>query len=425
MSLGFQCLAQSPRAVDECNRRFYSRFNYPWRPLIFPLIADPKCGVTFLNQEIGAWNGERIPPGARIWVAGCGTNQAIFTALMFPDADVLGTDLSERSLEICRNTAAQLRIGNLRLEVRSLNSKGPEDEFDYILCTGVIHHNADPGKCLANLRRALKRAGILELMVYNHHHRVLTTAYQQALHALFSQTVAADLDARLSLTRKLTTDFPLQNSMGEFLRKLDSAPEAMIADALLQPVEHSYTVESLERLLESAGLEILLPCVNQFDKAAGRLTWNLKFDDEQAACLYEALPDVPRWQVSNLLMVERSPMLWFYVQRKDSAFSRNSEREVCQSFLGTRFERYGTHLNHYVASAETYHLAARPVPHPSPPLPGEDFLRSLVETVEPDLSIREAFRILDVEPAFDVVSRARTHLTTPLFPYLKAVGPAQ
>ena len=135
-------LAESQVAVDKINKEFYGRSSYPWPPQVFPLIADPQCGTVFLNQELGDWTHSRIPRAPRIWVAGCGTNQAVFTALRFPDADVLGTDLSTQSLAICQRSASQLGIKNLRLEERSLNTVTYSNEFDFIICTGVVHHNA-------------------------------------------------------------------------------------------------------------------------------------------------------------------------------------------------------------------------------------------------------------------------------------------
>lgn len=416
--------AESQEAVDERNREFYGRFTYPWPPLTFPSVADPQCATVFLNQELGDWTHSRVPRAPKIWVAGCGTNQAIFTALKFPDAEVLGTDISAQSLAVCRNSASQLGIENLRLEEQSINSVCFREEFDYVICTGVIHHNADPSIPLARLAAALRTCGILEVMVYNYYHRVLTTAYQKAVRHLFSGDEAADLDAELSVTKELIERFPFRNSMGEYLRTLKGEPEAMIADTLLQPVEHSYTVESLGELLAGAGLEFWLPCLNQFDQAAGRLTWNMDCDNERVARRYEALPDIERWQVSNLLMAEKSPMLWFYAQKEGSGIRRKSEQEVCREFLWTRFEKYCTILNNYFGGDKTYKLVPTPIPHPSPRLPADDLSRSVFKAASPEKTLADVFRELNVEPTFNLVNRVRIQLTTPLFPYLKALAQA-
>ncbi len=97
-----------PADIDRINREFYGRFNYPWLPLVLPVVQDPTFIPRFVCQEIGDFSGLRIPADGEIWVAGCGTNQAVLTALRFPGAKVLGTDVSTRSLDVARRTANQL-----------------------------------------------------------------------------------------------------------------------------------------------------------------------------------------------------------------------------------------------------------------------------------------------------------------------------
>ena len=173
-----------PADIDRINREFYGRFNYPWLPLVLPVIQDPTFIPRFVCQEIGDFSGLRIPADGEIWVAGCGTNQAVLTALRFPGAKVLGTDVSTRSLDVARRTANQLGLTNLDLKEASLNDPCDKDRFDHVICTGVIHHNANPEIPLASLARALKPSGVLELMVYNYYHRTQTTAYQKAIRIL-------------------------------------------------------------------------------------------------------------------------------------------------------------------------------------------------------------------------------------------------
>jgi SAM-dependent methyltransferase len=393
-----------------------------------PSIVDLDCGGVFLNQELGDWTHSRIPRAPRVWVAGCGTNQALLTALRFPDGDVFGSDISTESLAICRETASQLGIKNLRLEEQSLNAADFSDEFDYIICTGVIHHNADPRISLAKLAAALKPSGILETMVYNYYHRILPTAYQKAIRWLCRSAGANDLDFELRLTKELIDRFPLENSMGDFLAELRHEPEVMIADLLLQPIEHTYTIESWGTLLDHAGLEYWLPCMNQFDRVAGNLSWDIEFTNQELARHYDSLPDVERWQIANLLLVESSPMIWFYTQRKDASFKRKSETEVCNDFLSTRFRKYQTTARNYVNEDGRYRILANPIPHPSPPKPVHETARRIFEAVNPEKTIGEVLEELQVEPSFHLLNQIRMQLTTALFPYLRAVsapGPSQ
>src|SRR6476619_4167769 len=166
-------LTATPEEVDRINSSFYSKFPYPWRPRALDCPADPDFSRVMLNQNLGDWTHQVVPPNPHIWIAGCGTNQAAITALNFPIAAVRGSDVSPGSLELCAATAKDLGCTNLELRQESINQADYTECFDYVICTGVIHHNADPEATLRKLARALKPKGVLELMVYNRYHRIL------------------------------------------------------------------------------------------------------------------------------------------------------------------------------------------------------------------------------------------------------------
>lgn len=412
--------AVSQPAADAANREFYGNITYPWPQLTYPTYADPHWGTVFTNQELGDWTHTRIPSRPKIWVAGCGSNQATLSALKFPSAEILATDISAPSLGVCERNLSQLGVKNVTLKEQSINEAEYAEEFDYIICTGVIHHNADPAIPLARLAAGLKRDGILELGVYNYYHRILTTAYQKAMRYLFMEDPDVGLDEQLDVTRDLTNRFPVENTMYFYLRGEKDQPREYLADSFLQPVEHSYTVESLVALLETAGLEINLPFLYVFDKDSGKMGWNIEFENEIAASHYERLPDLARWQITNLLLIEKSPSLYFYVQRSDSNFKRKSEREVCEEFLDTKFARYSTTVTNYVGGNGHYEYSATPIPLPSPRIPVDQTVRAIFKEVNPERTIREILQALSIKPTFNFINNARIQLTTPHFPYLKA-----
>ncbi len=415
-------LVKTQDGVDRINREFYGRFNYPWPPMILESFPEPEFAAGLLQQEIGRWQRDRLPEEPEIWVAGCGTNQAVYTALRFPHARVLGTDLSQPSLETCRRSAQQVGADNLRLEERSLNHVDYKNRFDYIICTGVIHHNADPALPLRNLAAALKPGGILELMVYNYYHRIQAVTYQKAVRTLCGEGRRMNLDAELEATKKLIDRFPARNFMADFLSQYRDQPEAMLADTLLQPVERGYTVESLEELATHADLEFLLPCINVFDRNEGNTHWNLKFEDAALQQTYDALPDSRRWQIANLLLFEKSPRLWFYLQRRDSPHPRQDEKTVCQSFLATRFEKQQTTKKIFMRQKDgVYRPEERPVPFHTPLMPADADARKAFLAVTPDRTMGEVLENLGLAMDFYAVNRLRLHLTTPAFPYLRAL----
>lgn len=412
-------LVDTLESVDDINSRFYGRFPYPWRPMAFDKVTDPYFETLMLNQSIGSWDHSIIPPQPRILVAGCGTNQAVFTALRFPQAEVKGIDLSISSLEACADTARQLGVSNLEVRRQSINEIAYQNEFDYIICTGVIHHNADPSAPLKRLVTALKPAGILELMVYNRYHRMETTAFQKAVRLLGQAVREINYERELQVAKKIINGIKCDNRMTRFLATRKDLPEPALADSLLQPVEYSFTVESLEALTTSCGLELVAPCINQFDKAQGTFSWNLEFDDPELQDLYDSLPDTQRWQISNLLMHEKSPMLWFYLQRSDAGRGRKSEQRLCEEFLNQRFIKSRTEKMTYVRGDDgRYEALARlrtyPITHPDPEC------RKVLEAIEVQASslMKDVLERLGVRESFQAVNRLRLLLSTNGFPYL-------
>jgi SAM-dependent methyltransferase len=413
-------LAESPAAVDDLNARFYSEFPYPWRPPRLEYRVDRDLDRVMVNHGIGDWRAETIPKTARVWVAGCGTNQAVLTALRFPWAHVIGSDVSPQSLALTAQSAENLALSNLELRRESIHAVDYRHEFDYVICTGVIHHNANPAAVLLRLAEALKPSGILELMVYNRYQRIAHSVFQRAVQILARGASAPDLQTELAIARRLIAEAPTDSMVFARLGSFRHGGDPVVADALIQPVEHSYTVESLGAMVDACGLEVLLPCVNIFDIARNTTSWGLTFPDPWLQQIYDGLPDLSRWQVSNLLGFERSPMLWFYLQRTDAGRPRRSERQICDDFLSTVFTRVRTSQRQYRLSPSGRY---EPVPDalPFPPVHGDEQLAALCEAADGVRPMHDLFEEAGLSFAFADVSRARIGLTTPTFPYLRAV----
>ncbi len=145
---------------------------------------------------------------------------------------------------MCRKQAQNVGARNLTLHQESLNDVTYRDEFNYILCTGVIHHNADPARPLANIARALRPDGVLELMVYNRFHRTFTTAFQKAVRTLCRHGGSAwSWDEEVRIARVFAAAEPLASRpAAKYLRELD---EIALADSLIQPVESTATRSNL------------------------------------------------------------------------------------------------------------------------------------------------------------------------------------
>lgn len=413
-------LVDSIESVDQLNSEFYGRFPYPWRAVKFDYVQDPYFQTDMLNQEIGGWQHDLVPRQPKIWIAGCGTNQAIFTALRFPMANVLGSDISEASLEASAAAAKAFGLSHLKLKRESINQITYQEEFDYIICTGVVHHNADPQATLKKIAAALKPGGILELMVYNRFHWTVPAAFQKALRILCDGQV--DFEKELTIAKEIVNELPPETSIGIISNYRESS-DAMLADELLQPVLHSYTVESLSEMAANSNLEIMLPCLNQFDQAEQKISWNMEFVNPALRPIYDALPDERRWQVTNLLLRERSPQLWFYLQRKDSGRERKSEKQVCNEFLETIFVKAETMQTGYLQKQDgSYRLLPNAIKFPA--VPPDASVRKILAEVNGIDPMRQIFERLGIETTFHATNQARLLLTTAAFPYLRSMAGA-
>ncbi|MGH9968605.1 MAG: class I SAM-dependent methyltransferase [Pyrinomonadaceae bacterium] len=413
-------LVRSRESSDTILAEFYGKYPYPWKARQFQSLADPDFETVMLNQDIGDWSHRRIPNDARIWIAGCGVNQAIITALKFPKAIVLGSDISKTSVKLCTESAKSIGVSNLSIKNESINETAYKEEFDYIISTGVIHHNADPKYALNRLRDALKPDGILELMVYNRYHRTVSSAFQKAIRILNSGRQELDFEADLVAARKLINNLPEDNLFAAYLCPQWDQEDSSIADTLINPIEHSYTVESLADLASDCGLELLTYCLNEYDKMDQRYSWNMTFKDKELQQQSNQLPDLGRWQLSNLLLFERSPLLWFYLQRKESRHPRKSEQQICREFLDTTFKKNATKRTSFIRDDDgTYH----PSPHVTayPRFLFEGTVRKIYNLLDETRPIRYTLQLLNTDLSFQAVNDARLKLTTAACPYLRAI----
>ena len=96
------------------------------------------------------WPGKPYKEDYSILIAGCGTSQAAKHALRWPKAQVTGIDVSGTSVRCTEELKRKYNLANLQVRqfpIDRLSDLGTT--FDQIVCTGVLHHLADPDAGLA------------------------------------------------------------------------------------------------------------------------------------------------------------------------------------------------------------------------------------------------------------------------------------
>jgi SAM-dependent methyltransferase len=414
---------QAGQMIDSINAEFYGRFQYPWPPYAIHKHAESRFESEMLSQSIGEWGVDVLPARPRIWVAGCGTNQAVLTAVSFPNAQVLGTDLSAESIAASQRLAGQLGVTNLDLRVESINEAGHHNEFDYVICTGVIHHNADPQAALAKLSRAVKPDGLLQLMVYNYYHCIEAVAVQNAIGILASAAGGSGLDDQLQLASQIIGGRDDLKMRIEKFFPGTAHFEPAFADALIQPVAHTFTVLQLRELAASCDLDLILPCVNGLDVARNCFDWHIEMSGDALRAAFEGLSDVLRWQVINLIGLDKSPMLWFYLRPDSPTRIQKSEQDIVAEFSDQSFEITETASQAFFRTEEgTYKAAEGLTRHPG--RHRDETCQKIVDIVADRkiVKLRDVLAELAIPTDFAMLNRLRVRLTTTSFPYLRACG---
>ena len=235
--------------------RQYEAFAYP-QP-----FADLKAEIAKGYYQVGdpalygpvLWPRGRPEGRLKILVAGCGTVQAAYTAYMNPTDEVLGIDLSEASLAHERFLQEKHGLSNLKLFRGDLIEVGSLGEaFDVILCTGVLHHMADPPAGLDALRDVLAADGVMVLMLYGATARTGVYMLQDA----FRRMGIAQTPDGVAEVRRILKELPSRHYAQDYIRAADELKEdAAVVDTFLHPQDRAYTVPQLLELVEGVGLE--------------------------------------------------------------------------------------------------------------------------------------------------------------------------
>lgn len=234
--------------------RQYEAYAYP-EP-VADLAAHIARGGVLLGDP-ARWGPMIWPEGPprerlRILSAGCGTVQAAQLAYTNPGAEVVGLDLSAASLAHERFLQERHGLKNLRLYQGDLLEVARiGQQFDCIVCSGVLHHLTEPEAGLRALAGVLAPAGAMLLMVYGATARTGVYMVQDALRRLkVPQTPEG-----VRLGRQLLQQLPSHH----YVRWYQSGAaelkhDAAFVDTFLHPQDRAYTVPQLLDFLHQGGL---------------------------------------------------------------------------------------------------------------------------------------------------------------------------
>jgi len=186
-----------------------------------------------------------------ILIAGCGTSQAAKHALRWPSAQVVGVDFSATSIASTEKLKREYHLTNLQIhnfpieQIRDLGIR-----FDQIVCTGVLHHLADPDVGLRALHDVLKPDGAMHLMLYAPYGRAGIYLMQDFCRRIGIDANDSEIRDLIVALAALPPGHPLENLMR---LAPDFREEATLADALLHPQDRAYSVPQLFDFIKKGG----------------------------------------------------------------------------------------------------------------------------------------------------------------------------
>jgi SAM-dependent methyltransferase len=237
---------------------FYERYHFP---SFRPVEQDGLILMRRLARAAAAWDGHGARRQLRVLDAGCGTgNTLIALAKHIPDARFLGLDLSQPSLAIAEATAAADGLTNVAFRQWNLLEPFEGDDFDVVLCLGVLHHTADMEKVLAGLRTVLDQDGELLLWVYGKHGRYRHRLNARLLGMLMESEAGAD-DAVSTAMEFIEHAKAARDDLRPATERMSGhdgvfTTPAWVADQFFHPHELVVDLEELLTLVEAADLEM-------------------------------------------------------------------------------------------------------------------------------------------------------------------------
>jgi ubiquinone/menaquinone biosynthesis C-methylase UbiE len=105
--------------------------------------------------------------GKKCLDVGCGGGRYTIAMSAMGAASATGIDVGEAGIRDAAARAIQMAIGNVHFrQASALDLPFDDEEFDFVCCSGVLHHTRSIGRGLQEIYRVLKPGGSVYLLLY-------------------------------------------------------------------------------------------------------------------------------------------------------------------------------------------------------------------------------------------------------------------
>lgn len=232
-------------------KEFYNNFTYPFSDAIENSEVNGETIFLFLDAEM---NNDGFA-GKKILDVGCGTgNRSIDIARKFPLANIVGIDFSEKSIELANIQKGSM--SNIEFICSDFLTYPVEEQYDFVISMGVVHHLPDPLYGVQKMRSFLKDDGVCILWLYHTYGEYDRLLKRQLLSTLLGEKFQDKL-ASVALLKEM--DFHISsNRYGNGYGNYELSDEDALtrdADAFLNPLVTSFDFVAAFRLMQEARMD--------------------------------------------------------------------------------------------------------------------------------------------------------------------------
>ena len=227
--------ARDPGDVTERVKAFYEETpfpNYDDHDSVRSLIEKARNGLYARALDAA------IPYNASVLEVGCGTGQ-LTNFLGISCRLVIGADLCLNSLRLADAFRREHKLDRVRfLQANLFRLPFEQQQFDVVLCNGVLHHTSDPLAGFKQLVPLVRPGGHIVIGLYNKYGRLMTDLRRR----LFRVTGGA------------------AKWIDPYLRSVqmsDEKAKAWFADQYFHPHESKHTIGEVLKWFRDTGLEFV------------------------------------------------------------------------------------------------------------------------------------------------------------------------
>lgn len=226
------------------------------------LLTGPLMRLDAVNHH--CFNGKQDFNNFRVLIAGGGTGDSTMVwgeqLLGREGSGVTYLDMSEASRDIAQRRAQARGLDNIEWvndSLLNLPRLGLES-FDYIDCTGVLHHLEDPDAGLKALASVLKPDGAMNLMVYARYGRSGIYQVQELMRLV--NGAETDTTRRVENVRAMLKSLPphhwvnISKQLGWHYGDVND--DAEMLDMFLHAQDRPYTIGEVHDWLSRCGLRL-------------------------------------------------------------------------------------------------------------------------------------------------------------------------